>query len=54
MKEILFLSPIFKYRIWGKDKLKTYYPMIPTIKITEPKIDPAYAAAQLALIQSHK
>ena len=28
MKEILFLSPIFKYRIWGKDKLKTYYPMI--------------------------
>ncbi len=28
--------------------------MIPTIKITEPKIDPAYAAAQLALIQSHK
>lgn len=35
MKEILFLSPIFKYRIWGKDKLKTYYPMIQDDNIGE-------------------
>ena len=35
MKELLFLTPVFKYRIWGNDKLKTYYPMIKENNIGE-------------------